>query len=152
MNVRRQLLIVACVLGLIGVADFAHRIYVPRDEALRSYAPPSLPALPPALDPAATEAKLETWLPALAATRPADAGPQQPADWDLKLVGTFEERRSRFAVIMANSGPGGKSERRRVAVGDVVYGRTVLAIGRGSLALMTPTGPAELRVFSPRRQ
>lgn len=147
MTSSRQLLIAAIVLGLLSVGDFARRIYIPRDAALRSYAPPTLPDPPAAPDLKASESALESWLPALRATVQADPTSTGPDDWVLKLVGTFEERHRRFAVIMATARSGGRSERRRVAAGDVVYGRTVVAVGRGSLALSAPTGAEELKVF-----
>jgi hypothetical protein len=151
-TVGRQLLIASAVLLLIAAVDFTRRIYVPRDEALRSYAPPQVAALPPPPDLAAVRAQLENWLPALPASRPPDLAARGPDSWDLKLVGTFEQRRQRFAVIMATPRSGGKAERRRVAVGDVVYGRTVTGIGRGSLALSAPTGVEELKVFGPHHR
>jgi hypothetical protein len=146
-SLRHPLTIVGLLLLAIAVHDFSTRIWVGRDDSLRGFVPPAVAPLAPAPDVQAVRSALATWLPALgAAAEPVS--PDDPAAWDLRLTGTFVERSRRFAVIMATPRGAGVPQRQRVAVGDVVHGRTVTEIRPGAVTLQGADGPRELRVFS----
>lgn len=144
---RHPLTIAGLVLAVVGVHDFSTRIWVGRDDSLRSFVPPEVAPVAPAPDVQAVRSALVAWLPALGGAA-VQVSPDDPAAWDLRLSGTFVERSARFAVIMATPRGAGAPQRQRVAVGDVVHGRTVTEIRPGAVTLQGPDGSRELRVFS----
>jgi hypothetical protein len=148
MTPRRQVLGLLAALAVAGVADFAQRVYVGRDDTLRELAPAAPADVPPPPDAVAVRANLAAWLPTLG------GGPQQdPAKltWTVRLVATFVDRPAPFAVIMATpQGGPGAPETHMLRVGAAVHGHTLREIRPGAAVVETPEGVRELTVFERR--
>jgi hypothetical protein len=147
-NQRRLRLIVAAGLLLLAAVDFFGRVYVPRHVELRgtgSFAPAAVQAAVPT---SRIRKDLATWLPKL---RPiADAsGPAADSDWALTLLAVFDDRRTRFAVIRANSLGGGGPRISSVVQGDDLYGFKVKRVDPLRVVLSGESGDRELQLFEP---
>jgi hypothetical protein len=146
-SARRQLAIAAAVLALFAIVDFASRVRVGRDAALRAFESPTLVPLPEDRGAARIRAQLASWLPEVAGGTPG--APDDPGAWQLRLGGTFQQRGRPFAVIMASTrGASGAPQTHRVGVGETVAGRTVREIRPGAVVLDGPAGAEELRLFA----
>jgi hypothetical protein len=141
-------LVLLALLAVVGVVDFARRIYVGRDDTARALAPAAPVEVPAPPDAAAVRANLAAWLPSLG------GGVQQDPTkvvWTVRLVATFVDRPAPFAVIMATpQGAGGAPETHLLRVGASVHGHTVREIRPGAAVVETPEGVRELTVFDRR--
>jgi hypothetical protein len=142
----RQLLLLGMVALLAAGHDFATRVYVGRDEALRRFAVPLIQPVPPAPNAAIVRARLAGWLPGTKDSKAAD--PNDAAAWDLRLTGIFTNKGQRFAVITSIPKGGGPPEKAQLAVGDAVKGYLLRDIGKRDITLEGKDGVRQLVMFA----
>ncbi len=152
MSPRRQVALAAGVLLLLAAWDFFGRVYVGRDESLRSFEQPQLTTLPVRPDAATVRSELVSWMPALAGSAGVVAVPTDPSGWELTLVGVFRKDDGKFAVLHARprSG-GGEPQFHWVTEGDELHGSTVAQIGPRNLRLARGEESQELLLFEQGR-
>jgi hypothetical protein len=141
----RQLLVLGVIALLLAGRDFATRIYVGRDDALRRFAAPVIQAVPSAPNAAIVRARLAAWLPATAGSKAAD--PNDTSAWDLRLTGIFTRKGQRFAVITSTPKGGGPAERAQLSVGDGIKGYLLREIGTHGVTLEGTDGQRQLVMF-----
>jgi hypothetical protein len=151
-NTRRQLALAAAVLVLLAAWDFFGRVYVGRDESLRSFEQPRLETLTVRPDAATVRGELVSWMPALAGSAGVTAAPTDPSGWELTLVGVFRKDDGKFALVHARprSG-GGEPQFHWVGEGDDLHGSTVAQIGPRNLRLDRGGESQELLLFEQGR-
>ncbi|HXQ63946.1 MAG TPA: hypothetical protein VN787_03765 [Steroidobacteraceae bacterium] len=147
MTVRTQLVAFGCVLLVVGIWDFAGRLYVGRDASLRAlHAQKALP-LPPAESVGAIRRRMLGWLPAIAGSANEPPDPADATAWRLSLAGVFAQRGTAIAVVRASLPAGGPVETLRVVEGDTIHGWTVAHVDAHGVILTHGAETRELALF-----
>ena len=163
MTVRAQVSIVLAVLALIGIADFATRVHVPRDDAERAIELEPAESLDAPLSLAEARQRLQSWLPDQGMTVQANsASSAEPPDIDgadypdrgelggyvFLLRGIFDQDSgSPFAVMEVTPEAGGSTERREVVAGDSIHDVRVDRVAGRRVSLSTGDTAIELALF-----
>lgn len=152
MTLGRQTALAVGVLVLLAAWDFFGRVYVGRDESLRSFEPPLEVALPARPDATTVRNELVAWIPAIAGSAGVAAVPVDPSGWELTLVGVFRKDDGEFAVVHARPRSGGvEAQLHWVREGDELHGSTVAEIGPRSVRLARDGESTELLLFEQGR-
>ncbi len=160
MSPRRQIIVVAAALALVGALDFFQRVYVPRSAAVRDadLNPAALP--PPPLSLAAARQRLQDWFPtgapasALLSEEPDGVSELRAAvpdrgklgGWRFVLRGVFDGGPP-FAVLDVGPSAGGAVEPHRLSAGEVVNGVRVVDIHGSSVVLSDGENTIRLALF-----
>ena len=136
MTARAQVILVAVVLLLIAVVDFAQRVYVPRSAASREAQIEVVPLPGEPLSLASAQERLQSWFPASTlqpggsladpASDPGNARAAIPdraelGGWRFVLRGVFDAGPP-FAVFDVMSSNGGDVEQHRLSAGETLNG------------------------------
>ena len=147
MTVRAQLLALGGLMLLIGIWDFAGRIYVGRDASLRAFHAPAVMQLVPVESAAAIRKRMLGWLPAIAGSAHEPPDPADAAAWQLSLTGVFAQRGTAVAVVSAALSTGGQVEKLRVVEGDTIHGWTVAHVDAHGVTLTHDAETRQLVLF-----
>lgn len=147
MSVRNQLITLGCVLFLIGLADFAGRVYVGRDASLRAFEAPGAQRPLPVESVEDARRRLYGWLPVIAGTGATSQDPADPKTWSFTLIGVFAGKDKAVAVLMSSLQAGAPGEKVRVTEGDSVHGWRVVRVDHRSATLQHGTETRELTLF-----
>lgn len=145
MTVRRQMVTAMCLLLLLGVWDFAQRVYVGRDPSLRAFDAPQLPPLPAQPGLPAIQADMARWFPGSdMAGLDGTAGNES---LHLSLLGVFTRGGSTIAVLEVSSAQGAHLETIGAVEGDIVHGMTLKKIQPNGVTLESDDGILQLPLF-----
>ena len=163
MTVRAQVAAVLAVLGLVGVVDFAKRVYVPRDDAERTTELKPAQPLDAPLSLAEARQRLQSWLPDQGMAAQASSGSNaEQADTNganypdrgelggyvFLLRGIFDQDSGLpFAVMEVTPKTGGSTERREVVAGDSIHDVRVDRVAGRRVSLSTGNTAIELALF-----
>jgi len=147
MTVRAQLSALAGLMLLVGIWDFAVRVYVGRDASLRAFHSPTATQLPPAESAPEIHRRMLGWLPTIAGSSHESPDPADATAWRLSLAGIFAQRGTAIAVVMASLPAGGQVEKLRVVDGDTIHGWTVAHVDAHGVTLTHDAETRQLVLF-----
>lgn len=149
MSPRRQLAVLAALLTLFAAYDFSGRVFVSRDDALRTVAAPAIEPLPTHASAEQIRKRLATWLPELSGSLDPAAAGDASDNWRFELVGVFRKDGEQFALVSARRSDGGAAELVQVKEGEALHGSTVQQIESTRLTLLRDATSEELQIFGP---
>jgi hypothetical protein len=150
MTLRTQLLGLGCLMALLGIWDFAGRLHVGRDPALRHVRPEVPATLPRDDSPDAIRRRLLDWLPAIAGSAYAARDAADSTAWQFTLLGVFTQRSKAIAVVAASLPVGGPTEKLRVVEGDTLHDWAVTRIDGHGVTLTHDAETRHLTLFRRR--